>query len=65
MDMRDTLLGDIERLLCLLLTTTNILEYVKEQDFCVYVKLSALTGSQQTYKKKGLIMHAAMHHNYA
>lgn len=51
MDMHDTLLGDIRGLLCLLLAKTNILEYVREQDFSVYVKLSAVTGSQQTYKK--------------
>lgn len=50
--MHDTLLGDIRGLLCLLLAKTNILEYVREQDFCVYVKLSALTRSQQTYKKR-------------
>lgn len=50
--MHDTLLRDIRGLLCLLLAKTNILEYVREQDFCVYVKLSALTRSQQTYKKK-------------
>lgn len=49
--MHDALLGDIRGLLCLLLATTNILEYVREQDICVYMKLSALTGSQQTYKK--------------
>lgn len=62
--MHETLLGDIRGLLCLLLATTNILEYAEEQDFCVYVKLSALTGSRQI-QEKGLIMHAAMHHNYA
>lgn len=65
--MHDALLGDIRGLLCLLLAKTNILEYVREWDFCVYVKLSALTRSQQTYKKKekGLIVHAAVHPDYA
>lgn len=51
MDMHGTQLGDVRRLLCLPSAKTNILEYVREQDFSVYVKASAVTGSQQTYKK--------------
>lgn len=50
-DMHDILLGDVIRLLYLHLATKHILECVGEQDFCIYIKLKALTGSQQTYKK--------------
>lgn len=52
-DMRDALLGEVRRLLCHHLATKHILECVREQYFCVYIKLSPLTGSQQTYKKRG------------
>lgn len=46
--MHDSLPGDIRRLLS---AKANIFWNMSEQDLCVYMKLSALTGSQQTYKR--------------